>query len=318
MRRRLAFLPMACAGLSLALVAGAAPPKSPTPPSAPSPPTSPAPVKGTAGAAAKKVHTHGKHRSQGADAAKPHPTLAAVVRNWGDPDVVEGSLGQAMPGAVCPSGMANIDDRFCIDRWEGSLVEVMSDGREVPWPPFGMVDTASHVRAVSVANVYPQAYISGAQAARACAGSGKRLCAPVEWRKACMGPANATFGYGTARVAGKCNDSGQSPMLRLYPQVAQSWTLVGMTEMNDPRLNQLDATLSPTGSHDECTNDYGVFDMVGNLHEWTNDPNWTFQGGYYLDTHKNGDGCSYRTVAHEFTYHDYSTGFRCCSDAVAR
>ena len=35
--------------------------------------------------------------------------------------------------------------------------------------------------------------------------------------------------------------------------------------------------------------------MVGNLHEWTNDPNGTFQGGYYLDTHKNGDGCTYRT-----------------------
>ena len=44
-------------------------------------------------------------------------------------------------------------------------------------------------------------------------------------------------------------------------------------------------------------NGYGVYDMVGNLHEWTNDPNGTFQGGYYLDTHKNGDGCSYRTVA---------------------
>jgi sulfatase modifying factor 1 len=57
--------------------------------------------------------------------------------------------------------------------------------------------------------------------------------------------------------------------------------------------------------------------MVGNLHEWTNDPNGTFQGGYYLDTHQNGDGCGYRTTAHEFTYHDYSTGFRCCADAVA-
>ncbi|MGA2343983.1 MAG: ATP-binding cassette domain-containing protein [Steroidobacteraceae bacterium] len=123
--------------------------------------------------------------------------------------------------------------------------------------------------------------------------------------------------HGDQRAAGKCNDSGYSPMLRLFPQVAQSWNLVGMTEMNDPRLNQQDQTLAPTGSHDQCTNDYGVYDMVGNLHEWTNDPNGTFQGGYYLDTHKNGDGCSYRTVAHEFTYHDYSTGFRCCASPVA-
>jgi hypothetical protein len=29
----------------------------------------------------------------------------------------------------------------------------------------------------------------------------------------------------------------------------------------------------------------------------------------------NGDGCSYKTVAHDADYHDYSTGFRCCADA---
>ena len=74
--------------------------------------------------------------------------------------------------------------------------------------------------------------------------------------------------------------------------------------------------LSRTGAHAGCSNDYGVFDMVGNLHEWVDDPEGTFQGGYYLDTHQNGDGCSYRTVAHEFTYHDYSTGFRCCASPV--
>jgi formylglycine-generating enzyme required for sulfatase activity len=169
---------------------------------------------------------------------------------------------------------------------------------------------------VSASHVYPQAYISGAQAAKACAAAGKRLCAPVEWRTACTGPDEKKFGYGDTRVTGRCNDSGESPMLRLYPQVARSWKLVGMTEMNDPRLNQLEGTLAQTGSHEGCTNGYGVYDMVGNLHEWTNDPNGTFQGGYYLDTHINGDGCTYRTVAHEFTYHDYSTGFRCCAEPV--
>ena len=84
-------------------------------------------------------------------------------------------------------------------------------------------------------------------------------------------------------------------------------------KMNDPRLNQLEGALARTGSHSGCTNDYGVYDMVGNLHEWTSDPNGTFQGGYYLDTSINGEGCSYRTTAHDFDYHDYSTGFRCCA-----
>jgi formylglycine-generating enzyme required for sulfatase activity len=55
--------------------------------------------------------------------------------------------------------------------------------------------------------------------------------------------------------------------------------------------------------------------MVGNLHEWVDEPQATFRGGYYLDTRINGDGCEYRTVAHGADYHDYSTGFRCCADA---
>jgi formylglycine-generating enzyme required for sulfatase activity len=84
-------------------------------------------------------------------------------------------------------------------------------------------------------------------------------------------------------------------------------------KMNDPRLNQLEGGLARTGSHPSCTNEYGVYDMVGNLHEWTSDPEGTFQGGYYLDTALNGEGCSYRTTAHDFDYHDYSTGFRCCA-----
>jgi Sulfatase-modifying factor enzyme 1 len=310
MRRILVLLPLAAVGLSLAVAASADPAHKTTDPSKTSASkTDKAPAK------PPKATKHRKGR-RAEPPKEPHPTLAIAMRR-ADYDVVEGTLGQSMPGAVCPPEMANIDDSFCIDRWEGSLVEMLQDGREVPWPAFGPPDDGRQLRAASVAGVYPQGYISGAQAARACAASGKRLCAPVEWRTACMGPERTKYGYGTGVERGRCNDSGSSPMLRLYPQVAQSWRFVGMTEMNDPRLNQLDGTLTPTGSHEECTNDYGVFDMVGNLHEWTNDPNGTFQGGYYLDTHKNGDGCTYRTVAHEFTYHDYSTGFRCCASPVA-
>jgi hypothetical protein len=313
-RRLFVILPVAVAATSLALSLAADARAKDTTKSTAAAPNAPTAV----ASARKKTRKGNKHKHQ-PDAAKPHPTIATVMRSpeEHDYDVVEGQIGQALPGAVCPVEMANIENRFCIDRWEASLVEVMPDGRDMPWPAFGAIEDGHMLRAVSAPNVYPQAYISGAQAARACAAAGKRLCAPVEWRKACTGPNQATFGYGNERETGRCNDTGYSPMLRLYPQVAQSWRLVGMAEMNDARLNQLDQTLSPTGSHERCTNEYGVFDMVGNLHEWTSDPNGTFQGGYYLDTHKNGDGCSYRTVAHEFTYHDYSTGFRCCASPVA-
>jgi sulfatase modifying factor 1 len=251
------------------------------------------------------------------DAAGTRGSSGRAFCAWGDCVVAEGRIPDPTPRATCPPETANVEDRFCIDRWEDSLVEVMPDGSSVPWPPFDEYEEGHILRAASVPNTYPQAYISGAQAATACAAAGKRLCAPIEWRAACYGPRKQKFGYGDERVSGRCNDEGRSPMLELYPRVATSWTLVGMVEMNDPRLNQLPDTIALTGSHEGCTNEYGVFDMVGNLHEWTNDPHGTFQGGYYLDTHKNGDGCAYRTIAHEFTYHDYSTGFRCCADPVS-
>jgi len=91
------------------------------------------------------------------------------------------------------------------------------------------------------------------------------------------------------------------------------------TRLNDPALGQVDGALSRTGEHPECVNGFGVFDMVGNLHEWVATDraaeHGTFAGGYYLDTTINGDGCNYKTQAHAHEYHDYSTGFRCCKDA---
>src|SRR5580704_12335939 len=153
---------------------------------------------------------------------------------WGDCAVSEGKIPEPVPNAMCPAGTANVENRFCIDRWEASLVEVLPDGRTAAWPPFDAYQEGHSLRATSVPNTYPQAYISGAQAATACAAAGKRLCAPVEWRAACYGPRKQKFGYGDERVSGRCNDEGRSPMLELYPKVATSWTLVGMTEMNDP------------------------------------------------------------------------------------
>ena len=88
-------------------------------------------------------------------------------------------------------------------------------------------------------------------------------------------------------------------------------------EMNDPRLNQLPATVARTGQFRRCSNRYGVRDMVGNLHEWIGERRGSlgvFRGGFFADTHINGDGCGYTTQAHAPSYHDYSTGFRCCSD----
>ena len=219
------------------------------------------------------------------------------------------------PNGLCPPDMASINDRYCVDRYEASLVEVLSNGDERPYSPYLPIGGRT-VRAVSEPGVVPQGYISELQAKEACSLSGKRLCKPAEWRKACMGPEPTTYGYGETNEPGRCNDSGRSPVVAKFGAVADMGDRSQWNDehMNDPALNQMDDTLAATGSHEGCTNGYGVYDMVGNLHEWVADPQGTFQGGYYQDTHINGDGCTYKTVAHAASYHDYSTGFRCCAD----
>ena len=148
----------------------------------------------------------------------------------------------------------------------------------------------------------------------ACNEAGKRLCTDKEWVRACRGKHDMQFPYGDDREPRFCNDTKAiSPLNHFFGKLEDSEKF-GSEKMNDPRLNQLAGTLTKTGARGKCKTSDGVFDMVGNLHEWTADPAGTFRGGYYLDTTINGDGCGYRTTAHVASYHDYSTGFRCCKD----
>jgi formylglycine-generating enzyme required for sulfatase activity len=212
----------------------------------------------------------------------------------------------------CPDDMALVDGRFCVDKWEASLVEMTADG-ERPFSPYQSPDSAGvPVRAVSVPGVVPQGYISRDMADQACQVSEKRLCAEDEWIQACQGDPPRAFPYGDTRQKGACNDSGISPLHVYYAEAPETYT---GGPMNDARLNQTPNTVAKTGEYARCTNAFGVFDMVGNLHEWVMSTRPTFRGGYYQDTHINGDGCAYHTTAHAAGYHDYSTGFRCCADA---
>ena len=245
----------------------------------------------------------------------------------------------------------------CVDKWEESLVEIAADGAEKPHAHWLPVDGFT-VRAVSQPGVYPQGYISEVQADDACRASSKHLCSYSEWKTACMGPSKTTFPYGNDRRPGVCHDLGKSAVGAVFGQKAlasvapapraapaakgkkgkkaaanKKIAKVGKarksirpqeasdsvwTKLNDPALGQVDGTLAKTGDHGACVNDWGVYDMVGNLHEWvkTDDKlaHGTFAGGYYLDTSINGDGCNYKTTAHAHDYHDYSTGFRCCAE----
>lgn len=223
----------------------------------------------------------------------------------------------------CPPEMAHIN-AFCIDRWEAHVVAVDDAGVESPHSPYETLD-GRVVRAKSAPDVVPQGYISQIEAAAACARAGKRLCAPAEFSLACSGVSREAaldggpiYPYGgRTRRPGACNEGKGSAVARFFGNDPTKWTYANF---NDPILNQWDGGLARTGAHAGCRSVHGVYDCVGNLHEWGDDEadalgRGRFRGGFYGDAERNGKGCLYVTSAHELSYHDYSTGFRCCRDA---
>jgi formylglycine-generating enzyme len=216
--------------------------------------------------------------------------------------------GTAQAKAPCPPEMAYVDESVCVDRYEGALFEVEGGARHSPYVNPG----TKEVKAVSKRGLVPQAYISKVEAENACKASNKRLCKEQEWVKACQGRTPTRYPYGEEHKEGYCNDSGKAPLPIYYHDSEAAYA--SAEALNDARLNQVPGTVARTGRFRKCRNAYGIHDMVGNVHEWVDDPEGTFRGGYYLDTVKNGEGCKYRTSAHDASYHDYSTGFRCCKD----
>ncbi|MEZ4406076.1 MAG: SUMF1/EgtB/PvdO family nonheme iron enzyme [Polyangiales bacterium] len=214
----------------------------------------------------------------------------------------------------CPPGTVNVEGQYCVDAYEGSLVELLPRGRTRPWSPFIPPRVGVRYRAESRRGRSPQGYISQVQARAACAAAHKRLCTEVEWVRACKGRNPTQWPYGDTYVRGRCNDGRVGPVPLLYGP----GDVFHESQMNDPRLNQMPNTLARSGSHPRCRSGFGAFDMVGNLHEWvearTRGGRGVFRGGYYVDVHQNRPGCDYATRAHNPGYHDYSTGFRCCAD----
>ncbi len=207
----------------------------------------------------------------------------------------------------CPAGMAKVTT-FCIDRFEASLA-LMPTGT---WSPY-FFPGGEMVTAVSLRNAVPQAFISQLEAGAACTAAGKRLCSDPEWLRACQGPTNTTYPYGNTRMPGVCNDARSvQPEVELYG-TTDPWI---SSHLDSPCLDQEANGLDKTGANAGCITAEGVFDMMGNVHEWTNDPTGILRGGDYVDTVSEGNGCLYASMSHDPSYWDYSTGFRCCANAT--
>ncbi|MBK9644280.1 MAG: SUMF1/EgtB/PvdO family nonheme iron enzyme [Deltaproteobacteria bacterium] len=217
------------------------------------------------------------------------------------------------PAGPCPAEMALIGEALCVDRVEASL-ETLVDGVWTPRTPYGPLDGET-TRAVAKPGRVPQGYISGDEAEAACGAVNKRLCTSEEWLLVCQGDEGRVYPYGDTYDLMACNDTygGGHPVVDYFGTSDGVWDT---THMNDAGINQQADSLAASGDFPACVTPEGVLDLHGNLHEWVNDADGTFRGGFYADAKINGTGCEYRTTAHSRDYHDYSTGFRCCADAT--
>lgn len=274
------------------------------------------------------------------------PDDAGDAGDAGADDAGDDAAVAPPPEKRCPAEMVRVARRFCVDRFEAMLVDAVTGGTLSPYyPPSRKLAKAIEAtwdkerlsvgdpedqavplpllpgwqktrdfepRAVAKRGVVPNGYMTGTLAALACKNAGKRLCTLEEWRTACRGDRDLPFPYGDKYVQGKCNVFREGhPAAELHNNAS-----IGHS---DPRLNQVKINGKPllrrTGETDACASAWegdAIYDMVGNLDEWIDDPEGTFVGGFFSRSKK--DGCASTITAHPFDYHDYSLGTRCCAD----
>lgn len=88
----------------------------------------------------------------------------------------------------------------------------------------------------------PKSNVSYNTAERLCSNEDKRLCSEEEWEKACKGPSELKYPYGNVWNANKCDTQNKDGTSR---------------------------SIVPSGSYKACASGFGIFDMSGNVMEWT-------------------------------------------------
>jgi formylglycine-generating enzyme len=156
----------------------------------------------------------------------------------------------------------------------------------------------------------PMIVVTFHEAEAMCKKSSKRLCNENEWTFACEGEEVRPYPYGWTRDASACVvDRNWKPFVEggLSPRDSDK----ARAELD--RLWQAE----PSGARGACKSPFGVYDMTGNVDEWTHSARTTgfssiLKGGYWGPVRAR---CRPATRAHNEDFVAYQQGFRCCGDA---
>ncbi|MEA2752778.1 MAG: hypothetical protein QOI41_6921 [Myxococcales bacterium] len=156
----------------------------------------------------------------------------------------------------------------------------------------------------------PVIVVTFREAESLCKKSSKRLCNESEWTFACEGEEVRPYPYGYTRDSTACVvDRDWRPFAEgaLQPRDGNG------ARIELDRLWQAE----PSGARGACKSPFGVYDMTGNVDEWTRSARTTgfssiLKGGYWGPVRAR---CRPATRAHNEDFIAYQQGFRCCADA---
>jgi hypothetical protein len=160
----------------------------------------------------------------------------------------------------------------------------------------------------------PIIYVSWYEAVELCEEQGKRLCNEDEWTFACEGEEARPYPYGDGytRDPSKCiTDERWRP----YNERAMQPRDAEQAGWEMDRLWRGKAS----GTQPECRSPFGVYDMTGNVDEWTRSvregerPS-ILKGGYWGPVRTR---CRPTTRSHDQNHTFYQQGFRCCAEPGA-
>jgi formylglycine-generating enzyme required for sulfatase activity len=141
------------------------------------------------------------------------------------------------------------------------------------------------------------------------------------------------YPYGDTHEPGLCNDDEtwlvyNQSLLNGWPPAASHPQIEGFDELLEEAAAQGAAATAaaehvaalyqaePSGSNLECTNETTVFDLTGNVEEWTRredggepDFHGNLKGRYWAETRT----CAQNITVHGDQFRFYEIGFRCCT-----